>query len=109
MKFPESVNAIVEFTQAEIHKERSRRFEQYEDCGLTPELLDLLPMFKLTHSTRARRCCNCERRIDPLEFHFIHDGSRLCQDDCMDRDRAPQPRLRLIHGGLDQTGGEALP
>jgi hypothetical protein len=42
-------------------------------------LIGLYPMFRLTHAKRSRRCLYCNRKIEPLELHHVHDGSHVCQ------------------------------
>jgi hypothetical protein len=83
-----------------IAKECHRRVERYGDV-IDERLLDLLPLFRMTHTRRARKCFECGARIESYEIHFVKDGSYLCQRDCM---RKPEPpRFRLIRGGLDRV------
>ena len=66
-----------------IERESARRLRVYgRDDVVSPELqrvLAMYPMFRLTHASRPRRCLFCDRRIAPLELHFVSEGSYICQ------------------------------
>lgn len=96
-----------------ITKERHRRLERYGELidaatgktmQLPDRLLGLLPLFRMTHSQRARKCFECGERIPRYEIHFVLDGDYVCQRNCMDK-RPPQ--LQLIRGGLDDPATES--
>jgi hypothetical protein len=111
MKVPahvESTEDIVHWGLDAITKERHRRLERYgeisdaitgEGMPLSDRLLDLLPLFRMTHSQRRRECFECGQRIAPYEIHFVMDGSYLCQRNCMEK---RPPSLRLIRGGVPE-------
>ena len=105
----ETTEDVVYWGLDAIAKERHRRLERYgeligavtgEPMRLPDRLLGLLPLFRMTHSQRARKCLECGESIPPYEIHFVMDGSYVCQRDCM---RGPEPpHLQLIRGGLDK-------
>jgi hypothetical protein len=76
--------------------ERARRERVYSaELSKALHLLDSNPMARLTHTRRAHRCVQCERRIHALELHYVFDGLRLCQDTTCSRGRPTRPTLRL--------------
>jgi hypothetical protein len=96
----ETTDDIIHWDLDVIAKEHHRRLKKYGHC-VDVGLLDLLPMFRMMHSQRARKCLECGSSIESNEIHFVLDGSYVCQRDCM---RKPEPpRFRLIRGGLDDV------
>jgi hypothetical protein len=99
MKIPVgTAEDIAHFCMDTASKERSRRIEKYGKI-IDDRLLNLLPMFRMTHSQRARKCFMCDKRIAQLEIHFVLNGTYVCQRDCTGGRRRP-PALRLIIGGM---------
>lgn len=82
------VKAQLERMTDAMEREARRRALVYGEDNASPELervLRLYPMFRLTHAKRGRRCLYCDHRIAPLELHFVHTGSFVCQSGtCMD-------------------------
>jgi hypothetical protein len=73
---------FVDQTCNAMQREAQRRASVYVGDDVTPELLRIVrmyPTFRLTHARRARRCLFCGHRIAPLELHFVHSGSYICQ------------------------------
>lgn len=81
-----------------MEAEAERRASIYAaEIAAAPQLADALPLFKLTHTARNRRCNSCARRIPGGELHFVADGLRVCQDvRCASPEPAIQPALRLV-------------
>jgi hypothetical protein len=77
--------------------ELARRQRVYAaDLLKAPQLAEVLPLFKLTHTARAHRCADCERQIPAGELHFISGGLRVCQQYANKDSRAPRISLRLV-------------
>lgn len=75
------VDAQVKHLVNAMKRESVRRSLIYgrDDFPGLQRVLNMYPMFRLTHANRPHRCLFCDHRIAPFELHFVMDGSHVCQ------------------------------
>ena len=77
MKIPAHVETgedVIRWGLDATTKERDRRIRKYGKV-IDDRLLNILPLFRMTHSQRARKCFRCGNRIAEFEIHFVLDRS----------------------------------